>query len=69
MGAGYSDGDEQLKDNLAALELQLAPEDIGELDRVSAPRFNFPTAFLANATAQSYAGLTVNGVKFGPSPR
>ena len=55
--------------NLAALELQLAAEDIDELDRVSAPRFNFPTAFLPNATAQSYAGLTVNGVKFGPSPR
>ena len=60
---------EQLKDNIAALELKLAAEDIDELDRVSAPRFNFPTAFLPNAQAQTYAGLTVNGVKFGPSPR
>jgi len=60
---------EQLKENLAALELRLAPEDVAELDRVSAPRFNFPTAFIPNATAQSYAGLTVNGTKFGPSPR
>jgi aryl-alcohol dehydrogenase-like predicted oxidoreductase len=60
---------EQLKDNLAALELRLAPEDIVELDRVTKPRFNFPTEFLQAATAQSYAGLTINGVRFGPSPR
>jgi aryl-alcohol dehydrogenase-like predicted oxidoreductase len=60
---------EQLKDNLAALELRLAPEDIAELDRVTTPRFSFPIEFLPNATAQSYAGLTVNGVQFGASPR
>jgi aryl-alcohol dehydrogenase-like predicted oxidoreductase len=60
---------EQLKDNLAALELQLEPEDIVELDNITVPRFSFPIEFLPNATAQAFAGLTVNGKRFGPSPR
>ena len=60
---------EQLKDNLAALEVRLTSEEIAELDRISAPRFNFPTEFLKAAVTQSYAGLTVNGVEFGVAPR
>jgi len=60
---------DQLKDNLKALELQLAPEDIAELDRATQPRLNFPTEFLKAATAQTYADLTVNGVRFGAAPR
>jgi aryl-alcohol dehydrogenase-like predicted oxidoreductase len=60
---------DQLKDNLAALELTLPPEDIAELDKVSVPKLNFPAEFLPFAVAQSYAGLTVNGQSFGPSWR
>jgi aryl-alcohol dehydrogenase-like predicted oxidoreductase len=60
---------EQLKDNLASLELQLTSEDVAELDRATQPRLNFPTEFLKAATAQTYADLTVNVVRFGASPR
>jgi aryl-alcohol dehydrogenase-like predicted oxidoreductase len=60
---------EQLKDNLAALELRLEPDDVADLDRVSAPKLNFPSEFLPAAQSQSYAGLTVNGRSFGSSVR
>jgi aryl-alcohol dehydrogenase-like predicted oxidoreductase len=60
---------EQLKDNLAALELQLQPEDIAELNAATAPTLGFPIAMLKMTTAQSYTGLTINGQTFGPSVR
>jgi aryl-alcohol dehydrogenase-like predicted oxidoreductase len=58
----------QLEDNLAALHLALAPEDIAELNRVSNPTLNFPADFLRVAGAASYGGMTVNGRTFGPDP-
>ena len=59
---------EQLKDNLAALELTLEPADIAELTAISQPTLGFPIDFLKNTTMQSYFGLTVNGKQFGTSP-
>ncbi|HSN89899.1 MAG TPA: aldo/keto reductase [Anaeromyxobacteraceae bacterium] len=36
----------QLDENLAALEVKLAPEDVAELDQVSAPAWGYPYAFI-----------------------
>jgi len=36
----------QLEDNLAALEVALAPEEIAELDQVSAPAWGYPYSFI-----------------------
>lgn len=60
---------DQLKDNLAALDLTLNGEDILELDRITTPTLNFPAEFNKGTVAQSYAGLNVNGRPFGGSPR
>jgi aryl-alcohol dehydrogenase-like predicted oxidoreductase len=60
---------EQLQDNLAALELNLEPDDIAELDKITHPKLNFPAEFLKAATGQSNAGMIVNGRSFGPSFR
>jgi aryl-alcohol dehydrogenase-like predicted oxidoreductase len=59
----------QLDDNLAALDLELAAEDLKSLDDVSAPRLNFPTRFLIGAVQASYGGVTVNGQSFEKHPR
>jgi aryl-alcohol dehydrogenase-like predicted oxidoreductase len=37
----------QLDENLAALEVRLAPEDVAELERVSAPDWGYPQSFIA----------------------
>jgi aryl-alcohol dehydrogenase-like predicted oxidoreductase len=36
----------QLKDNLAALEVKLAPEDVKELDDASKPDWGYPYNFI-----------------------
>jgi aryl-alcohol dehydrogenase-like predicted oxidoreductase len=36
----------QLEENLAALEVRLAPEDVAELDRASQPAWGYPYAFI-----------------------
>ena len=36
----------QLRDNLRALELQLAPEDVAELDKASEPVWGYPYSFI-----------------------
>jgi len=38
--------EQQLDDNLAALPVQLAPEDLAELDRASAPDWGYPYSFI-----------------------
>ncbi|WP_068076621.1 aldo/keto reductase [Novosphingobium lentum] len=59
----------QLDDNLAALDLTLDAEALAALDAVSKPTLNFPAEFLPRAVANTYAGMTINGQTFGPSPR
>ena len=56
---------EQLKDNLAALDVTLESADMAELNAASTPTVNFPIEFLKAATAQSYSGLTVHARTFG----
>jgi aryl-alcohol dehydrogenase-like predicted oxidoreductase len=53
---------EQLDNNLGALDVQLQPEHVAELDKVSAPTLNFPAAFLQGAPVFMHGGMTVNGV-------
>ena len=38
--------EQQLDDNLAALSVKLAPEDLAELDRASAPDWGYPYSFI-----------------------
>lgn len=59
----------QLEDNLAALELMLDLETVARLDEVSRPTLNFPAHFLPMAIANTYAGMSVNGQRFGASAR
>ncbi len=58
----------QLDDNLAALEVKLAPEQVAALDALSKPVLGFPAAFLDRTPMFMHPGLTVNGVTGGPSP-
>jgi aryl-alcohol dehydrogenase-like predicted oxidoreductase len=59
----------QLQDNIAALDLQLRPDDFAELDAATTPTLGFPVAMLKMTAAQSYTGLTINGQSFGKSVR
>jgi len=54
----------QLDDNLAAIDVKLAPEDIAALDLVTKPALNFPTRLLRGVVPISYPGITVNGRDF-----
>jgi aryl-alcohol dehydrogenase-like predicted oxidoreductase len=54
---------DQLLDNLAAVDVRLAPEHVAALDKASAPKLNFPAdnnRVLAPMLA--FAGATVDGV-------
>jgi aryl-alcohol dehydrogenase-like predicted oxidoreductase len=53
---------EQLEDNLAALDLQLKPEQIARLDELTTPKLNFPFQFVKNAAAFSSSGTNINGL-------
>ena len=55
---------EQLDDNLAALDLKLAPEHLAALDAVSKPKLNFPYDFIRNAGGFAYAKTHINGVDY-----
>jgi aryl-alcohol dehydrogenase-like predicted oxidoreductase len=52
---------DQLEQNLAALDLELAPDEIAALARLSEPSLNFPANFLKVANMFMHAGATVNG--------
>jgi aryl-alcohol dehydrogenase-like predicted oxidoreductase len=51
----------QLDDNLASLEVKLAPDQVAALDALSAPALDFPAGFLRAAGAFMNGGTTVNG--------
>lgn len=51
----------QLDDNLGALEVKLAPQQVAKLDELSKPTLNFPAAFLQNAPNFMQGGTTING--------
>ncbi len=54
---------EQLDQNLAALEVTIAPQDVAALDTLSKPTLGFPMQFMSVATMFSHSGATVNGEK------
>ena len=54
---------DQLDQNLAALDLRLAAEQIARLDKLSKPTLCFPMQFLNVASTFSQGGTTVNGEK------
>jgi len=60
---------DQLKDNLAALEVQLDEADVEALAAVTTPKLNFPATILNGAYAVSYPEMTINGRRFASSPR
>jgi aryl-alcohol dehydrogenase-like predicted oxidoreductase len=59
---------EQLDQNLAALDLTLAPEQIAALDALSQPVLNFPAGFLKSVPMIAHNGATVNGERSVPWP-
>jgi aryl-alcohol dehydrogenase-like predicted oxidoreductase len=52
---------DQLEQNLAALDLTLAPDQIARLDALSKPVLPFPMQFMNVASMSSQGGTTVNG--------
>jgi aryl-alcohol dehydrogenase-like predicted oxidoreductase len=52
---------EQLEDNLKALEVTLAPDQVSRLDEVSKPVLPFPHEFLKYTVDNVQGGTTVNG--------
>jgi aryl-alcohol dehydrogenase-like predicted oxidoreductase len=52
---------DQLEQNLAALDVTLAPAEVAALDKLSKPVLPFPTQFMNVATMYSHSGATVNG--------
>jgi aryl-alcohol dehydrogenase-like predicted oxidoreductase len=59
---------EQLEDNLAALDVTLTAGQLAALDEVSRPMLNFPADFIRNAETSSFAGATINGEQFPAHP-
>jgi aryl-alcohol dehydrogenase-like predicted oxidoreductase len=58
----------QLDDNLAALDVELKPQQLTKLDELSQPTLDFPAEFLQMAPAFMHPGLSVNGVRANPNP-
>jgi aryl-alcohol dehydrogenase-like predicted oxidoreductase len=58
----------QLDDNLAALDVTLAPEHRARLDELSKPALDFPADFLRMAATFGQGGTTVNGEEASPWP-
>jgi len=54
---------EQLDDNLAALDVELGPEHLAELDAATRPALNFPADFLERVPSFAFAGSTIEGRK------
>jgi diketogulonate reductase-like aldo/keto reductase len=54
--------EQQLLDNLGALELTLTPQMFEKLNGLSEPVLNFPAVFLAYVIQAASGGTTVNGV-------
>jgi aryl-alcohol dehydrogenase-like predicted oxidoreductase len=58
----------QLEDNLKALDLKLAPEELGRLDALTKPTLGFPQSMQAIFPAIHNGGTSVNGISAPPSP-
>jgi aryl-alcohol dehydrogenase-like predicted oxidoreductase len=51
----------QLDDNLAALDVKLAPDQVAALDALSVPQLDFPADFIKMSNVFMHGGATVNG--------
>jgi aryl-alcohol dehydrogenase-like predicted oxidoreductase len=61
---------EQLRSNLASLEITLAPEQVAALNEPSTPSLNFPAAITAAITPMfGFGGATVDGVELPVWPQ
>jgi len=58
----------QLEDNLAAVDVVLAPAQTERLDALSRPTLDFPADFLANGAMFLHGGTTINGRGAQPWP-
>jgi hypothetical protein len=52
---------QQLDDNVKALDVRLSQEHVPALDRLSAPKLDFPADFLKMGPVFINGGTTVNG--------
>lgn len=59
---------QQLEDNVAALDVTLAPAHLSALADVSKPTLNFPADFLSIVPGFAYGGTTINGQPSTPMP-
>lgn len=59
---------QHLEDNLAALDVELTPEQVAKLDALTTPTLNFPAPFLAMTGAIHAGGTTINGEPSVPTP-
>jgi aryl-alcohol dehydrogenase-like predicted oxidoreductase len=60
---------EQLRSNLASLEITLEPDQLAALEASSAPSLNFPAAYNADLGPMiGFGGTTVDGVQFPTWP-
>jgi aryl-alcohol dehydrogenase-like predicted oxidoreductase len=59
---------EQLRDNIAALEVSLSATQIKTLEDISRPKLSFPVDFLRNAQTATYGGMTIDGTTFPVNP-
>jgi aryl-alcohol dehydrogenase-like predicted oxidoreductase len=57
-----------LDDNIAALEVQLAPQDVKQLDELTKPTLNFPAPFMDYVAGIQHGGTWINGEQQEPSP-
>jgi aryl-alcohol dehydrogenase-like predicted oxidoreductase len=61
---------EQLRSNLASLEITLTPQQIAALDEPSTPSLDFPAAVIAELTPTfGFGGATVDGVELPVWPQ
>ena len=54
---------DQLNDNLAALEVKLAQDQITELDEASKPELAFPANFLSAVPMFTFGGASIDGLR------
>ena len=61
---------EQLRSNLASLEITLAPEQLAAVNEPSTPSLNFPAAVISEMTPMfGFGGATVDGVELPVWPQ
>jgi hypothetical protein len=61
---------EQLRSNLASLEITVAPEQLAALNARSTPALNFPAAVITEMTPMfGFGGATVDGIELPVWPQ